>query len=85
LMGSLLLLLCDEPSEGLGPLVVARLGVLLRDLVRQGLAILLAEQNLRFALDVADQGYIIDKGQIRYEGSVAALRQAEVIGQYLAV
>jgi branched-chain amino acid transport system ATP-binding protein len=85
LMGNPLLLLCDEPSEGLGPLVVARLGVLLRDLVQQGLAILLAEQNLRFALDVADRGYIIDKGQIRYEGSVAALRQAEVISQYLAV
>jgi branched-chain amino acid transport system ATP-binding protein len=85
LMGNPLLLLCDEPSEGLGPLVVARLGVLLRDLVQQGLAILLAEQNLRFALDVTDRGYIIDKGQIRYEGSVAALRQAEVISQYLAV
>jgi ABC-type branched-subunit amino acid transport system ATPase component len=85
LMGNPLLLLCDEPSEGLGPLAVTRLGVLLRDLVQQGLAILLAEQNLHFALDVADRGYIIDKGQIRYEGSVAALRQAEVISQYLAV
>ena len=50
LMGNPLLLLCDEPSEGLGPLVVARLGVLLHDLVQQGLAILLAEQNLRLPL-----------------------------------
>jgi branched-chain amino acid transport system ATP-binding protein len=85
LMGNPLLLLCDEPSEGLGPLVVARLGVLLHDLVQQGLAILLAEQNLRFALDVATRGYIIDKGQIRYEGTVAALRREEVISQYLAI
>jgi branched-chain amino acid transport system ATP-binding protein len=85
LMGNPLLLLCDEPSEGLGPIVVTRLGGLLRDLVRQGLAILLAEQHLRFALAVADRGYILDKGQIRYAGSVAALRQAEIISQYLAV
>jgi branched-chain amino acid transport system ATP-binding protein len=54
-------------------------------LVRQGLAILLAEQHLRFALDVADRGYIIDKGQIRYEGSVAAMHREEAISQYLAV
>jgi len=85
LMGNPLLLLCDEPSEGLGPLVVARLGALLRALAQQGLAILLAEQNLRFALAVADRGYIIDKGQMRYAGAVVALRREEVIRQYLAV
>lgn len=85
LMGNPLLLLCDEPSEGLGPLVVARLSGLLRDIAQQGLAILLAEQNLRFALDVADRGYVIDKGQIRYAGSATAMRREEVISQYLAI
>jgi branched-chain amino acid transport system ATP-binding protein len=85
LMGNPLLLLYDEPSEGLGPFVVTRLSGLLRDLAQQGLAILLAEQNLRFALDVADRGYVIGKGQIRYAGLATAMRREEVIGQYLAV
>src|SRR5262245_20874676 len=85
LMGNPLLLLFDEPSEGLGPFVVRRLTGLLRDMAEQGLAILLAEQNLRFALDVADRGYVIGKGQICYAGSAIAMRREEVIGQYLAV
>jgi branched-chain amino acid transport system ATP-binding protein len=85
LKGNLLLLLCNAPSEGLGPLVVTRLGILLRDLALRSWPILLAEQHLRFAFEVADRGYVIDKGQIYYAGSVAAMRREEAISQYLAV
>jgi len=85
LMGNPLLLLCDEPSEGLAPLLVRRLGTLLRELTGRGLAVLLAEQNLRFALDLARRGYIIDKAQIRLEGPTEVLRQEEVIQRHLAL
>ncbi|MBI3007785.1 MAG: ABC transporter ATP-binding protein [candidate division NC10 bacterium] len=85
LMGNPLLLLCDEPSEGLAPLLVRRLGALLRELTGRGLAVLLAEQNLRFALDLARRGYIIDKAQIRLEGPTEVLRREEVISRHLAL
>ncbi len=68
LMGNPELLLLDEPSEGLAPLVVKSLGELLRE-VRKEMTILLAEQNLKFALGFTDRVYIVGKGRIQYEGT----------------
>lgn len=68
LMGNPQLLLLDEPTEGLAPLVVKSLGELLRQ-IKQEVTILLAEQNLKFALHFTDRAYIIGKGRIQYEGT----------------
>jgi branched-chain amino acid transport system ATP-binding protein len=68
LLGNPTLLLLDEPSEGLAPLVVQALLERLRRLKETGATVLLAEQNLRFATEVADRIYIIERGEIRYEG-----------------
>lgn len=68
LMGNPTLLLLDEPSEGLAPLIVKSLGDLLRE-VRKDMTILLAEQNLKFALGFTDRVYIVGKGSIQYEGT----------------
>jgi branched-chain amino acid transport system ATP-binding protein len=73
LMGGPRLLLLDEPSEGLAPVVVRALGEQVAALKAEGLTILLSEQNLRFAARLADRAYIIEKGEIRYEGTMAAL------------
>jgi branched-chain amino acid transport system ATP-binding protein len=67
------LLLLDEPSEGLAPVVVAALADNVAALRRQGLSILMAEQNVKFARRLADRAYIIEKGQIRFDGTMAAL------------
>jgi len=67
------LLLLDEPSEGLAPVIVRRLGEAIAALKREGLTIVLSEQNLKFARRLADRAYVIDKGEIRFEGTIAAL------------
>ncbi|MFQ5854827.1 MAG: ABC transporter ATP-binding protein [Anaerolineae bacterium] len=80
------LLLLDEPSEGLAPLVVRRLEELVLEITRQGIALLLAEQNMRFTSKLAHRGYIIDKGRIRHQGVMEELqRDEEIIGKFLAV
>ena len=68
LLGNPTLLLLDEPSEGLAPLVVQALLDRLKRLKETGSTVLLAEQNLRFATELADRIYIIERGEIRYEG-----------------
>jgi branched-chain amino acid transport system ATP-binding protein len=73
LMGNPTLLLLDEPSEGLAPLVVREMLEQLTKLKQTGVTILLSEQNLKFALQLADRVYIIEKGAIRYEGSSQSL------------
>jgi branched-chain amino acid transport system ATP-binding protein len=73
LMGNPKLLLLDEPSEGLAPLILERLAATLRALKEEGLAMLLAEQNFRFAAALSDRAYVIEKGQIRYQSRMAAL------------
>lgn len=86
LMGNPSLVLLDEPSEGLAPILLARIAEAVRALTREGLSVLLAEQNLRFAGAVADRAYIIEKGRIRFEGPMAALRSDEGLRRrYLAV
>ena len=86
LMGNPLALLLDEPSEGLAPIVVQRIGELLRGLRASGATVLLAEQNMHFCLGVASDATVIDKGQIVYRDSIAALKaNAEVRQRYLAL
>jgi branched-chain amino acid transport system ATP-binding protein len=86
LMGNPELLLLDEPSEGLAPLVVDHLREQIARLKGEGLTILLAEQNVEFSLDLADRVYILEKGRIRYEGSAREFRDDESIRhQYLAL
>lgn len=86
LAGKPKLLLLDEPSEGLAPLIVDAIARLLTYLIEeQGLAVLLAEQNLAFALEVAQRGYVIEKGQIVAAGGVEDLRDNEIVRKYLMV
>lgn len=86
LMGNPQLLLLDEPTEGLAPLVVRELEEQIRRLRDEGISILLAEQNVRSALRLADRGYIIDRGQIRYHGTIDELRENdEIRKRYLLV
>jgi branched-chain amino acid transport system ATP-binding protein len=74
LMGNPELLLLDEPSEGLAPLVVEALLTNIRSLKEQGLTILLAEQGVEFSLALADRVYVLEKGTIRHTGPAAELR-----------
>ena len=73
LMGNPRLLLLDEPSEGLAPVIVAQMARSIGELKSQGLTVLLSEQNLHFASQVADRAYVLEKGRIRYQGTVAEL------------
>ena len=74
LTGNPELLLLDEPSEGLAPLVVEALLAKVRELKAQGLTILLAEQGVDFSLALADRVYVLEKGTVRYSGEAASLR-----------
>ena len=86
LMGNPSGLLLDEPSEGLAPLIVQRIGELLRTLQDMGITVLLAEQNMHFCLGIATEAAVIDKGQIVYRDTIAALRtNTEVKQRYLAL
>lgn len=73
------LLLMDEPSEGLAPLIVRQLGNIINQLRRSGLSILLVEQNIRLALTVADYVYILSKGMIVYESAPDELKDNEEV------
>ena len=86
LMGEPELLLLDEPSAGLAPIIVQMLGEKMNQLKEEGLTILFTEQNALFALDISERAYVIDKGVIVYEGSVTALSQdKETMREYLGV
>jgi len=77
LMGNPQLLLLDEPSEGLAPVVIKHLGQQISILKDEGMTILISEQNTKFALDLSDRVYIMEKGEVRYEGSVDAFQKDE--------
>ena len=80
------LLLLDEPSEGLAPLIVQEIMRLLATLKTQGLAVLLVEQNLRVALDVGDRHYILSKGEVCFTGTSTELEHNDhVLKTYLSV
>jgi branched-chain amino acid transport system ATP-binding protein len=86
LMGNPYLVLLDEPSEGVAPLIVNQMAQMIQTLKGQGMSILLSEQNLHFAKRVADRVLVLEKGQIRYSGSVEALSADErVRREYLSV
>ena len=85
LMGNPELLLLDEPSEGLAPIVVQQLGEQISKLRQEGMTILLCEQNARFSMGLSDRVYILEKGEVRYQGSIADFKKDEEIYKtYLA-
>lgn len=86
LVGDTRLLLLDEPTEGLAPLIVREVEQIIREIKAEGLTILLVEQNLYSALSLADRAYVIDQGEIRFEGSPDELRSNhDVLNRYLHV
>jgi len=86
LMGNPRVLLMDEPSEGLAPLIVAEVGRTLLRLKREGQSILLVEQNIKLALDLADEVVILNTGRIAFSGSAAQVRNDQaLITQHLGV
>ncbi len=86
LMGNPALLLLDEPSEGLAPIMVQKIGALINSLRQQGTTIVLAEQNLHFCLGLADRAVVIDKGLDVFAGSIAELNaNADIKQRYLSV
>ena len=86
LMGNPYLVMLDEPSEGIAPKIVEDMANMILELKREGLSVLLSEQNLHFAQLVCDRASVIEKGQVRYEGTMAELtRNAEVTREYLSI
>jgi branched-chain amino acid transport system ATP-binding protein len=86
LMGNPSCILLDEPSEGLAPVIVDQMAAAILELKREGVGVLLSEQNLHFAMSVADRAYIIEKGTMRFSGTMAELAANEAVrNQYLAV
>jgi len=86
LMGNPLLVLLDEPSEGVAPLIVEQMANTIVALKKDGLSILLCEQNIHFARLVSDRVYVLEKGQIRWQGSMAQLdANQDVLRAYLTV
>ena len=80
------LLLMDEPSEGLSPIVIQQLVEVIRTIRGEGLTVLLADQNLEFCRQVADRAYILEHGAVRHEGPLAEIsRNEEIVRRYLAV
>jgi branched-chain amino acid transport system ATP-binding protein len=86
LMGNPYLVLLDEPSEGVAPVIVEQMVRLILELKKQGVSILLSEQNLHFARLVCDRAYVLEKGQIRFSGTMTELDANEHVRQtYLSV
>ncbi len=86
LMGNPYVVLLDEPSEGVAPVIVEQMAKMILELKAQGVSILLSEQNMHFAALVSDRAYVLEKGQIRYRASMAELAaNVEVRRAYLSV
>ena len=86
LMGNPYLVLLDEPSEGVAPVIVEQMAQMIIELKSQGVSILLSEQNMHFAELVSDRAYVLEKGQIRYHASMAELAANEEVRRaYLSV
>jgi len=86
LMGNPRLLLLDEPSEGLAPIVVRTLAEQILRLKEEGVAILLSEQNLLFTRGVCDRAYLLEKGRIQHEGRMADLANDQgLLSRYLMI
>ncbi|TDT90290.1 amino acid/amide ABC transporter ATP-binding protein 2 (HAAT family) [Azorhizobium sp. AG788] len=86
LMGNPSLVLLDEPSEGLAPKIVEQMADAILTMKREGLSIVISEQNLHFAKLISDRAYIIEKGRMRFSGTMAELEaNPEIRDAYLAV
>jgi branched-chain amino acid transport system ATP-binding protein len=86
LMGNPYLVLLDEPSEGVAPVIVEQMANMILELKREGLSILLSEQNVHFAELVSDRAYVLEKGQIRYGGAMRELVKDDAVRRaYLGV
>lgn len=86
LMGNPLIVLLDEPSEGIAPLIVEEIADTIVELKKQGLSVLLSEQHVRFAEMVSDRAYLLEKGQIRWAGTMAELaKNTEIQRAYLTL
>ena len=86
LMGNPRLVLLDEPSEGVAPLIVEQMVDMILELKSQGVSILLSEQNMHFAELVSDRAYVLEKGQVRFSGTMGELMADEGIRrQYLTI
>ena len=86
LMGNPRVLLMDEPSEGLAPMLVAEVGRTIKELKKEGQSILLVEQNIKLALDIADDVVILNTGRVAHAGTVAAVRADDaLLTQHLGV
>ena len=86
LMGNPYVVLLDEPSEGVAPVIVEQMAQMILELKAQGVSILLSEQNMHFAELVSDRAYVLEKGQIRYQASMAELAANEDVRRaYLSV
>jgi branched-chain amino acid transport system ATP-binding protein len=86
LMGNPLLVLLDEPSEGVAPLIVEQMANTIIELKKEGLSILLSEQNIHFAELVSDRVYVLEKGQIQWQGTMAQLAGSpDIQRSYLTV
>ncbi len=86
LMGNPSLLILDEPSEGLSPLMVKTLIEAIGQIEKEGVTLLVADQNVKFARRVAGRGYIMEEGHIRYSGRMEELwTNEEIVRRYLAV
>ena len=86
LMANPALVLLDEPSEGLAPLVLAHIVEVLGAMKKEGVTILLADQNLRFCRKVCDRGYILEKGRVEHAGTMEEIGADEgIVKKYLAV
>jgi branched-chain amino acid transport system ATP-binding protein len=86
LMGNPKMILLDEPSEGIAPVIVEKMAETILELKSTGLTVLISEQNLHFAKLVSDRAYIIESGEMRYDGTIAELEASpEVREKYLAV
>jgi branched-chain amino acid transport system ATP-binding protein len=85
MMGETKLILMDEPTQGLAPALVREIRDIIRELKGMGITVLLVEQNARVALNVADRGYIMEKGQVVFEGSAEALRTSDLTKEKLGI
>ena len=86
LMGNPALVLLDEPSEGVAPLIVEQMAEIIATLKARGVGVLLSEQNLAFAGAVCDRAYVLERGQVVFDGTMAALQADEQVRRaHLAV
>ena len=79
LMGNPYLVLLDEPSEGVAPVIVEEMARMIVSLKRAGVSVLLSEQNLHFARLVSDRAVVLEKGEVKFDGSMDALMRDETL------